>query len=50
MRERRTRLFRAQTGVSFAEWFQQVCLLTAIERLSGGQPDPGGIGPSLRKS
>lgn len=32
-----TRLFRAQTGVSFAEWRQQVCLLTAIERLSGGQ-------------
>jgi AraC-like DNA-binding protein len=33
-----TRLFRAQTGVSFAEWRQQVCLLVAIERLSGGQP------------
>lgn len=33
-----TRLFRAQTGVSFAEWRQQVCLLAAIERLSGGQP------------
>lgn len=33
-----TRLFRAQTGVSFAEWRQQVCLLTAIERLSAGQP------------
>ena len=32
-----TRHFRVQTGVSFAEWRQQVCLLTAIERLSGGQ-------------
>lgn len=32
-----TRLFRAQTGVSFAEWRQQVCLLAAIERLSRGQ-------------
>jgi len=33
-----TRLFRAQTGASFAEWRQQVCLLAAIERLSQGQP------------
>lgn len=33
-----TRLFRAQTGVSFAEWRQQVCLLAAIARLSEGQP------------
>ncbi|WP_296663429.1 helix-turn-helix domain-containing protein [Paraburkholderia sp.] len=33
-----TRLFRHQTGVSFAEWRQQVCLLAAIERLSEGQP------------
>lgn len=33
-----TRLFREQTGVSFAEWRQQVCLLAAIERLSEGQP------------
>lgn len=32
-----TRLFREQTGVSFAEWRQQVCLLAAIERLSAGQ-------------
>lgn len=32
-----TRLFRAQTGVSFADWRQQVCLLAAIERLSAGQ-------------
>lgn len=33
-----TRLFRTQTGVSFAEWRQQVCLLAAIERLGAGQP------------
>lgn len=33
-----TRLFRAQTGASFAEWRQQVCLLTTITRLSEGQP------------
>ncbi|HIE5097706.1 helix-turn-helix transcriptional regulator [Stenotrophomonas maltophilia] len=33
-----TRLFREQTGVSFAEWRQQVCLLIAIERLGAGQP------------
>jgi AraC-like DNA-binding protein len=32
-----TRFFRAQTGVSFAEWRQQVCLLAAIARLSEGQ-------------
>ncbi|KRG50626.1 AraC family transcriptional regulator [Stenotrophomonas geniculata] len=32
-----TRLFRADTGVSFAEWRQQVCLLAAIERLGQGQ-------------
>ncbi|MBN3723010.1 AraC family transcriptional regulator [Burkholderia sp. Ac-20379] len=33
-----TRLFREQTGVSFAQWRQQICLLAAIERLSRGQP------------
>lgn len=33
-----TRLFREQTGASFAEWRQQVCLLVAIERLGAGQP------------
>lgn len=33
-----TRLFREQSGVSFGEWRQQVCLLAAIERLSLGQP------------
>lgn len=32
-----TRQFRAQTGVSFGAWQQQVCLLTAIARLSQGQ-------------
>jgi AraC-like DNA-binding protein len=33
-----TRLFRAQTGVSFAAWRQQVCLLAAVARLGEGQP------------
>jgi len=33
-----TRLFRAQTGASFAAWRQQACLLAAIERLTQGQP------------
>jgi len=33
-----TRQFRAQTGVSFAAWRQQVCMLAAIARLSDGQP------------
>lgn len=32
-----SRFFREQTGVSFAEWRQQVCLLAAIQRLSEGQ-------------
>ncbi len=32
-----TRQFRAQTGVSFGAWQQQVCLLSAIARLSEGQ-------------
>jgi len=32
-----TRLFRAQTGISFGEWRQQVCLMAAIRRLSLGQ-------------
>lgn len=32
-----TRRFREQTGVSFAEWRQQVCLLAAIARLNDGQ-------------
>lgn len=33
-----TRMFRAQAGVSFGEWRQQVCLIAAIKRLSLGQP------------
>ena len=33
-----TRQFRAQTGVSFGAWLEQVCLLSAIARLSQGQP------------
>ncbi|MCA8240334.1 AraC family transcriptional regulator [Burkholderia sp. AU32262] len=33
-----TRQFRAQTGVSFAAWRQQVCMLAAISRLTDGQP------------
>jgi AraC-like DNA-binding protein len=32
-----TRLFRAQTGASFAEWRQQACLLAAIDRLGNGE-------------
>jgi AraC-like DNA-binding protein len=32
-----TRMFRAQTGVSFGAWRQQVCLLAAVARLSEGQ-------------
>lgn len=33
-----TRRFRVQTGVSFAAWRQQVCMLAAVSRLSQGQP------------
>lgn len=32
-----TRLFRQQTGLGFAQWRQQVCLLHAITRLAQGQ-------------
>lgn len=32
-----TRLFRAQTGLGFAQWRQQTCLLAAITRLADGQ-------------
>lgn len=32
-----TRQFRAQTGLAFAQWRQQACLLAAITRLAGGQ-------------
>lgn len=33
-----TRQFRAQTGLGFAQWRQQACLLAAITRLAEGQP------------
>ncbi|PWE13271.1 AraC family transcriptional regulator [Alcaligenes faecalis] len=32
-----TRLFRQQTGMSFSEWRQQACLLSALTKLSAGQ-------------
>ncbi|MDF3836030.1 helix-turn-helix transcriptional regulator [Cupriavidus basilensis] len=32
-----TRTFRAQTGVSFTQWRQQACLLSALERLGNGE-------------
>ncbi|WP_426054316.1 AraC family transcriptional regulator [Janthinobacterium sp. PSPC2-1] len=32
-----TRQFRAQTGLAFAQWRQQACLLAAITRLAEGQ-------------
>lgn len=31
-----TRLFRRQTGMNFAAWRQQACLLAALTRLGGG--------------
>ncbi|GAA0901495.1 helix-turn-helix transcriptional regulator [Rothia nasimurium] len=33
-----TRLFRRETGMSFAQWRQQACLLHALPRLSAGEP------------
>ena len=33
-----TRRFRDHTGLGFAQWRQQVCLLVAIARLDAGQP------------
>ena len=33
-----TRLFRRETGMSFASWRQQVRLLEALSRLAAGQP------------
>jgi AraC-like DNA-binding protein len=33
-----TRLFRAQTGMSFREWRQQACLFAALPRLAAGEP------------
>ncbi len=32
-----TRRFRRETGMSFAEWRRQACLLTALPRLSAGE-------------
>ncbi len=33
-----TRLFRAETGVSFATWRQQACLFASLPRLAAGEP------------
>ncbi|MDI7776670.1 helix-turn-helix transcriptional regulator [Asticcacaulis sp. EMRT-3] len=33
-----TRLFRRETGMSFAEWRQQACVLAALPRLALGEP------------
>lgn len=33
-----TRLFRRETGMSFAEWRQQACLAVALPRLAAGEP------------
>jgi len=33
-----TRLFRRETGISFAAWRQQACLLAALPRLAAGEP------------
>jgi len=33
-----TRMFREQTGMSFAAWRQQACLLAALTRLGNGEP------------
>lgn len=32
-----TRLFRRETGMSFAQWRQQACLLSALPRLAAGE-------------
>lgn len=37
-RRRFTRLFRRETGMSFAEWRQQACLSVALPRLAEGEP------------
>ena len=36
-RRRFTRLFRGETGMSFAEWRQQACLSVALPRLAAGE-------------
>ncbi len=33
-----TRLFRAETGLSFVAWRQQACLVAALPRLAAGEP------------
>lgn len=33
-----TRLFRRETGLSFAAWRQQACLFASLPRLAGGEP------------
>jgi AraC-like DNA-binding protein len=33
-----TRLFRSETGMSFAEWRQQACLFAALPRLAANEP------------
>lgn len=33
-----TRLFRSQTGISFATWRQQACLFASLPRLAAGEP------------
>jgi AraC-like DNA-binding protein len=33
-----TRAFRRETGMSFTEWRQQACVLTALPRLAAGEP------------
>ena len=33
-----TRLFRRETGLSFVNWRQQACLLSAMPRLAAGEP------------
>jgi AraC-like DNA-binding protein len=37
-RRRFTRLFRQETGMSFAQWRQQACLSAALPRLASGEP------------
>jgi AraC-like DNA-binding protein len=36
-----TRLFRAETGMSFGEWRQQACLFAALPRLAAGESVTG---------
>ncbi len=36
-----TRMFRAETGMSFGEWRRQACLFAALPRLAAGEPVTG---------